>query len=177
MFNAQFSILNIQRTRSTSLNSTLTIRNLTILLVLTTTIFLQSCFQCITGGELHINRNYVSNVCGLLNGVYIKEIKVDSFQNDIPTKYTTIRSTSLYRHGASPNNDPKRLYFDKDCKEVYMWDNENIVDTVKGPMGFKKENWYLFSSRDAHTEIFMLIDKNGDRHFQEVSGKSGLTNF
>ena len=158
-------------------NSTMTIRNLTLLLFLTLLIILTSCLQCITGGQLHIKKNYVSNVCGLVNGVYVREIKVDSFQNDIPAKYTTIRSAPLYRQGASPNNDPKKLYFDKDCKEVYLWDKDNIVDTVKGPMTFNKENWYLFYSMDAHTEIYMFIDKSGDRRFQEVSGHSGLTNF
>jgi len=161
------------------------IRNLTLLFFSTLTIILTSCLQCtsgreqcITGGQLHIKKNYVSNVCGLVNGVYVREIKVDSFQNDIPTKYTTIRSASLYRQLAPPNyNDPKRLYFDKDCKETYLWEKDNIVDTVKGTMTFNKETWYLFYSIDAHTEIFMFIDKSGKRHFQEVSGKSRLTNF
>jgi hypothetical protein len=138
---------------------------------------LQSCFQCITGGQLHIKKTYVSNACGLLNGVYIREIKVDSMQNEIPSKYATLRSTHLYRQGASPNNDPKKLYFYKDYKEVYLWDNDKIVDTIKGPLTFKKENWYLFQSRDAHTEIYMFIDKSDHWNFYEVSGKSGLTNF
>lgn len=153
------------------------IRNWTLLLFSVTSLMLTSCFQCVTGGQLHIKKNYVSNDCGLVNGVYVKEIKADSLQNGIPTKYTVIRSASLYRQGASPNNDPKKLYFDKDCKEIYLWDNDNIVDTIKGPMTFKKDNWYLFYSMDAHTEIYMFVDKSGDRHFQEVSGKSGLTNF
>jgi hypothetical protein len=158
-------------------NSTLPIRNLIMIVVVTSTIMLQSCLQCATGGKLHIKQNYISNVCGLLNGVHIREIKVDSFQGDIPSKYTTIRSASLHRQGASPNNDPKKLYFDKDCKEIYLWDQQNIVDTVKGPMVFKNENWYLFSSQDAHTKIFMFIDKTGDRHFHELSEKSGLSNY
>ena len=161
------------------------IRNLTLLFFSTLTIILTSCLQCtsgreqcITGGQLHIKKNYVSNVCGLVNGVYVREIKVDSFQNDIPTKYTTIRSTSLHRPLSPPDyKDPKRLYFDKDCKEVYLWDKDKIVDTTKGPLTFKNENWYLFYSMDAHTQIYMFIDKSGNRHFQEVSGKSGLTNF
>jgi hypothetical protein len=155
----------------------MTILNLRILIFSTVTFVFQSCLQCITGGQLHIKKNYVSNVCGMVNGVYVREIKVDSFQNDIPTKYTTIRSAPLYRQGASANNDPKRLYFNKDYKEIYLWDKDNIVDTVKGPLTFKKETWYLFYSRDAHTEIFMFIDKAGNRHLNEVSGKSGLTNF
>lgn len=149
----------------------------TLLLFSTLATILTSCLQCITGGQLHIKKSYVSNVCGLVNGVYVKEIKVDSFQNNIPTKYTITRSASLYRQGASPSNDPKKLYFDKDCKEVYLWDKDNIIDTIKGPMTFNRENWYLFYSMDAHTEIYMFVDKSGDRHFQEVSGKSGLTNF
>jgi len=149
-----------------------------ILLFSALAIMLQGCLQCTTGGQLHVKKNYVSNVCGLVNGVYVREIRVDSFQNDIPTKYRTIRSVSLYRQLAPPNyNDPKRLYFDKDCRQVYLWNKDNIVDTIKGPMTFAKNNWYLFWSRDAHTEIFMFIDKSGKRHFQEVSGKSGLTNF
>jgi len=155
----------------------MTIRNLWILIFSTVTIVLQSCLQCITGGQLHIKKKYVSNVCGLVNGVYVRKIEVDSFQNDIPTKYTTIRSASLYRQGASPNNDPKRLYFGKDCKEIYLWEKNKIVDTVKGPLTFEKETWYLFYSRDAHTGIFMFVDKAGNRHFNEVSEKSGLTNF
>ena len=155
----------------------MTIRILTVLLFSTPTLLLQGCLQCITGGQLHIKKNYVSNACGLLNGVSVREIKVDSFKNDIPSKYTTIRSASLYRQGASPNNDPKKLYFDKDCKETYLWDKDNIVDTVKGTMTFNKETWYSFYSMDAHTEIYMFIDKSGDRQFKEVSGKSGLTNF
>ena len=155
----------------------MTIRNLTLLLFSTLITALTSCLQCISGGQLHIKKNYVSNACGLVNGIYVRELKVDSFTNDIPTKYTTIRSTSLYRQGASPNNDPKKLFFDKDCKEVYLWDKDKIVDTTKGPLTFKNENWYLFYSMDAHTEIYMFIDKSGDRVFREVSGKSGLTNF
>ena len=155
----------------------MTIRNLWVLIFLTATIILQSCLQCVTGGQLNIKRNYVSNVCGLVNGVYVREIKVDSFQNDIPTKYKTIRSASLYRQGASPNNDPKRLYFDKDCKEIYLWEKDNIVDTVKGPLTFKKDTWYLFYSKDTHTGIFMFVDKAGNRHMNEISEKSGLTNF
>ena len=155
----------------------MTISNIRLLFFLTLPITLTSCLQCISGGQLHIKQNYVSNTCGLLNGVYVREIKVDSFQNDIPTKYTTIRSASLYKQGASPNNDPKKLYFDKDCKEFYLWDKENIVDTIKGPITFKNENWYLFTSMDAHTEIYMYVDKSGDRSFKEVSGKSGQTNF
>jgi hypothetical protein len=152
-------------------------RNLAILFFLALTIMLQSCLQCITGGQLHVKNNYVSNVCGLLNGVYVREIKVDSFQNEIPAKYTTIRSASLYRKSASPNKDPKRLYFTKDCKQIYLWDKGNIVDTVKGPLTVNKDSWYLFSSSDAHVQIYMFIDKVGTRHFHEVSGKSGLTNF
>ena len=153
------------------------IRNLALLLFSVSTIIWTSCSQCMTGGELHIKKHYVSNDCGLVNGVYVKEIKVDSFKNDIPKAYTTIRSASLYRQGASPNNDPKRLYFDKDCKEIYLWNKDKIVDTIKGPMTFNNENWYSFYSMDAHTEIYMFIDKSGERHFQEVSGKSGLTNY
>jgi hypothetical protein len=149
----------------------------TLLLFPSLTILFTSCVHCITGGKLHIKKNYVSNACGLVNGVYVKEIKVDSFQNYIPSKYTTIRSASLYRQNASPNNDPKKLYFDKDCKEIYLWNKGNIVDTVKGPMTFNKENWYLFYSIDAHTETYMFVDKSGNRRFQEVSGKSGITNF
>lgn len=155
----------------------MTIRDLRMLFLLTLPITLTSCLQCISGGQLHIKQNYISNSCGLVNGVYIREIKVDSFQNDAPTKYTTIRSANLHRQGASPNNDPKKLYFDKDCKEFYLWDRENIVDTVRGPIKFKNENWYLFTSMDAHTEIYMYVDKSGDRSFKEVSGKSGQTNF
>ena len=159
-------------------NSIVTIRNLILLFFCTLPITLTSCLQCITGGQLRVKENYVSNVCGLVNGVYVREIKVDSFQNDIPKKYTTIRSAPLYRQLTPPDyNDPKRLYFDKDCKEVYLWTKDNIVDTVKGPMTFTKNNWYLFWSSDAHTEIFMFIDNSGKRHFQEVSGKSALTNF
>ncbi len=154
------------------------VRSISILLFSTLTIMLQGCLQCTTGGELHVKKSYVSNVCGLVNGVYVREIKVDSFQNDIPTKYTTIRSTSLYRPLSPPDyKDPKRLYFDKDCREVYLWDKDKIVDTTKGPLTFKNENWYLFYSMDAHTQIYMFIDKSGNRHLQEVSGKSGLTNF
>ena len=158
-------------------NSIVTIRNLIFLLFSTLTIILTSCLQCITGGQLHIEKNYISNVCGLVNGVYVREIKVDSFKNEIPSKYKTTLSASLYRQGANPNNDAKKLYFDKDCKEVYLWDKENIVDTVKGPIIFKKENWYVFYSLDAHTEIYMFIDKTGDRKLYEVSAKAGLTNF
>ena len=138
---------------------------------------LHGCLQCITGGRLHVKKNYVSNVCGLVNGVYVREIKVDSFQNHIPTKYITISSASLYRQEASPNKNPKRLYFDKDCKQVYLWNKSNIIDTIKGSLIFNKDSWYLFKSRDANTEIYMFIDKSGDRNFYEVSGKSGLINF
>lgn len=155
----------------------MTIRNLTLLLFSTLIIALTSCLQCISGGQLHIKKNYVSNACGLVNGVYVRELNVDSFTNDIPTKYTTIRSASLYRQGASPNKDPKKLFFDKDCKEVYLWNKDIIIDTLKGPMTFSKEKWYLFYSMDAHTSIFMFIDKSGDRQLHEVSGKSGLNNF
>jgi hypothetical protein len=153
------------------------IRKIAILLFSILTILLQGCLQCITGGQLHVKKNYVSNVCGLLNGVYVREIKVDSFQNDIPAKYTTIRSASLYRQGASPNKDPKRLYFDKDCKQIYLWEKGKIVDTVKVPLIVNKDNWYLFYSSDAHTKVYMFIDKSGNRHLYEISGKSGLTNF
>lgn len=155
----------------------LTVNSLTFLLFLTFIITLTSCLQCITGGKLQIKKNSVSNVCGLLNGVYVEEINVDSFKNGIPAKYTTIRSASLYRQGASPNNDPKRLYFVKDCKEFYLWDKKKIVDTIKGPIIFRKENWYLFSSMDSHTEIYMFIGKSGDRLTHEVSDKSWFTNF
>ena len=158
-------------------NLTVTIRNLTLLVFSALTIILTSCLQCITGGRLHIKKNYVSNVCGLLNGVYVREIKVDSFKNGFPVKYTTLRSASLYRQGASPNHDPKKLYFDKDCKKFYLWDKEKVVDTIKGPFIFSKEKFYSFHSGDAHTEIYMFIDKSGKRHFQELSSKSGLTNF
>lgn len=148
-----------------------------IILSLSIIIVLQSCLQCTTGGQLNIKENYVANVCGLVNGVSIKEIKVDSFKNNIPTKYSTVRSASLYRHGASPNNNPKKLYYDKDCKETYLWNSEVIIDTIKTPINFKNENWYLFYSMDTHTEIFMFIDKSGKRSFHEVSEKSELTNF
>jgi hypothetical protein len=155
----------------------MTFRILTLLLISTTTLFLQSCLQCITGGQLHIKKNHVSNVCGLLNGVAIKEIKVDSFENDIQVKYVTIRSAFLYRQGASPNNDPKKLYFDKDCKEHYLWDKGNVIDTVKGAMKFKNDSWYVFSSYDTHTLVFMFVDKSNDRHIEVVSDKSGNANF
>ncbi len=102
---------------------------------------------------------------------------MDSFKNDIPSKYTTTRSATLYRQGASPNKDPRRLYFNKDCKQVYLWNNDIIIDTIKGPLTFTTDSWYLFHSMDAHTEIYMFIDKSGKRRFHEVSGKSGLTNF
>jgi hypothetical protein len=153
------------------------IRRLVSVSFLTLTAMLQGCMQCISGGQLHVKKNYVSNECGLVNGVHVREIKVDSFQNDIPTKYTTIRSATLYRQGASPNNDPKKLYFNKDCREIYLWDKNNIVDTVEGPLTFSKQTWYLFSSRDAHTEIYMFVGKSGERQFHEISGKSALTNF
>jgi hypothetical protein len=65
-----------------------------IILSLSIIIVLQSCLQCTTGGQLNIKENYVANVCGLVNGVSIKEIKVDSFKNNIPTKYSTVRSAS-----------------------------------------------------------------------------------
>jgi len=156
------------------------INNLTLLVLSIFTFISQGCsrLQCITGGNLHIKKNYVSNACGLVNGVYVREIKVDSFHNELPIRYITVRSASLYRQLASPHySDPKRLYFDKDCKEVYLWDKDRIVDTIKGPLAFNTNNWYLFYSMDAHTEIFMFIDKSGRRHFQEVSGKSGLRNL
>ena len=155
----------------------MTTPNFTFLLFSTFTSLLTGCLQCVTGGQMHIKKNYVSNTCGLVNGVYVREIMVDSFVNNIPTKYTTIRSASLYRQGSSPSNDPKKLYFDKDCKEVYLWDKNNIIDTVKSQFTFNIENWYLFESMDAHTNIFMFIDKSGDRNIYEVSGKSGLMNF
>lgn len=155
----------------------MTFRIVTLFLISGLTLILQSCLQCITGGELHIKRNHVSNVCGLLNGVDIKGIQVDSFENNIPVKYVTLRSAFLYRQGASPNNDPKKLYFDKDCKEHYLWENGNVIDTLKGTMAFKNDSWYVFSSHDAHTKIYMFIDKSGDRQFKEKSNKSGNTNF
>lgn len=154
------------------------VRSVIIFLFSAVTFTLQGCLQCTTGGQLRIKKSYVSNVCGLVNGVYVREIKVDSFQNDIPVKFTTIRSASLYRPLSPPDyKDPKRLYFDKDCKEVYLWDKDKIIDTANGPLTFKNENWYLFYSMDAHTGIYMFIDKSGNRHFREVSEKSGLKNF
>ena len=155
----------------------MTFRILTLFMISALTLILPSCLQCITGGQLHIKRNYVSNVCGLLNGVDIKEIKVDSFENDVPVKYVTLRSAFLYRQGASPNNDPQKLYFNNDCKEHYLWDNGNVIDTVKGIMKFKSDSWYVFSSYDTHTKIYMFIDKSGERQFEEVSDKSGNVNF
>lgn len=154
----------------------MTSRSFIFLLFPILVILLTGCLQCITGGNLHVRKNYVSNICGLVNGVYVREIKVDSFDKDIPAKFTTIRSAPLYRKGG-PHSDPRKLYFDRDCKEIYLWHNGKIVDTLKGPMIFNKEQWYLFYSMDAHTEIYMFIDKRGDRQFHEVSGKSGLTNF
>jgi hypothetical protein len=157
--------------------SAMTVRNLTLLLFGVLSLFLIGCLQCITGGRLHVNKNSVSNICGLLNGVHVQEIVVDSFENDIPIKYKPTRSTTLYRQGASPNHDPKKLHFGRDCKEVYLWDKDKIIDTVNGPMSFTKQNWYSFYSSDAHTKIYMYVDKSGRRHFHETSGKSGLTNF
>jgi hypothetical protein len=150
---------------------------LSILLFFIPSIMLQGCLQCITGGNLHIKKRYVSNVCGLLNGVYVREVKVDSFYNNVPVKYATLRSASLYKQGASPNKDPKRLYFAKDCKRVFLWDKNKIVDTLYEPIKFNKNNWYLFHSTDANMEIFMFVDELGKRHFQQVEGKSGLRNF
>ena len=153
------------------------LRNLLIFYFSVLSVFVPSCTRCITGGQLHIKENYISNACGLINGVYIKEIQVDSIVNNIPTKFITILSATLYRQGASPNNVPTRLYFDKDCKEVYLWSNEKIIDTIQSSFTFKEEAWYSFHSMDSHQEIFMLVDKSGKRHFYEVSEKSGLTNF
>jgi hypothetical protein len=138
---------------------------------------IQGCLQCISGGNLHIRKKYVSNVCGLVNGVYVSEIRVDSFKNDLPFKYSTISSASLYRQGASPNHDPKRLYYTKDCKRIFLWKNDRIYDTLNTSFAFKQNSWYQFHSSDAHTDIFIFIDKSGKRHFNEVSGKAGLINF
>ena len=146
-------------------------------LFLFTIFFTQSCIECVTGGDLDIYEKYVYNNCGLLNGVYIEEIKIDSIVDGIPLKYTTVLSANLYKQGASPNNNPTRLYFDKDCKEIYSWEKGKIIDTLKGPLIFKKNTWYSFHSTDANENIFMFIEQIGKRHFKRVSGKSGLSNF
>ncbi len=141
-------------------------------------ILFQGCFvQCITGGNLHVKKKYVSNFCGLVNGVYIEEIKVDSLHHEIPVKYSRLRTANLYREGATPDKDPKRLYFIRDCKAYYTWKNGKITDTVKGALDFKLNNWYLFSSTDSNTSIFMFIDGEGRKTFKEVSEKSRLVNF
>jgi hypothetical protein len=149
----------------------------TCLTIFPAILMLQSCLQCISGGKLHVKRKYVSNVCGLLNGVFVSEIRVDSFHNGLPVKYANIRSTTLYRNGASPNKDPKRLYYAKDCKRVFLWQNNKIKDTINQPMTFSKSNWYLFDSYDANTAIFMHIDSTGKRRLQEVERRSGFVNF
>lgn len=86
---------------------------------------------------------------------------MDSFQNNMPSKYIVLKGATLYRQGASPNNDPKRLYFDKDCKENYIYQGDQIIDTIKGPMVFKRSAWYLL--QDDDTNVFMFIDNSGDR--------------
>jgi hypothetical protein len=119
------------------------------------------CSICIGSGELVVKKNYLYNKCGLLNGVSVKEIKVDSLQNNVPSKYRMLRAAILYRQGATPNNDPKRLYFEKDCKESYVYQGGQIADTIKGPMTFKRNAWYLLEDDD--TIIFMFIDSSDER--------------
>jgi hypothetical protein len=147
-----------------------------LLLCLLIVIILQSCLQCITGGNLHVKKRFVSNVCGLANGVYVREIKVDNFNDRLPVKYSILRSASLYREGRKPGVDPKRLYY-KDCKRFFNWFNDRITDTVAAPLDFRKNNWYIFSSSDANTDIFMFVDERGKRHLIEKSGKADLINF
>jgi hypothetical protein len=132
-----------------------------LLFFLLASLELWSCSICIGGGELVVKKNYVYNKCGLLNGVSINEIKVNSFQNNVPSKYIVLRGATLYRQGASPNNDPKRLYFDKDCKENYIYQGDQIIDTIKGPMAFNRNAWYLLQNDD--TNVFMFIDDSGNR--------------
>ncbi|MGG9963806.1 hypothetical protein [Ferruginibacter sp. SUN106] len=148
-------------------------RNLTCLPFLLLITILPGCIQCITGGNLHVRKKYIGNVCGLANGIDIEEIKVDSFKNEVPVTYTKLRSAYLYKQ----SNNPMRLYFARDCKNVLVWEKNKIVDTLHQPLAFNKNNWYVFYSSDAHMTIFMFVDAKGKRHFKEVEGKSGLVNF
>lgn len=148
-------------------------RNLPFFIFFLLIAILSGCIQCITGGNIHIRKKYIGNVCGLANGIYVEEIKADSFKNEVPVVYTKLRSASLYKQ----SNNPMRLYFTRDCKNVLVWENNKIVDTLHQPLAFHKNNWYVFHSTDAHMTIFMFVDAGGKRHFKEVEGKSGLVNF
>ena len=138
------------------------VKNQFALLVITIIPMITGCI-CLGGGELKVKKNHVFNKCGLLNGVYVTEIQVDSFENGRPVKYQPLRSTLLFRRGATPIKDPKKLYFKRDEKEFYLHHGEEIIDTVKGPMAFKKGMWY--SMVDDDSQVFMVIEKSGKRKF------------
>lgn len=161
-----------------------------ILLIVGGLYFLKSFFSAFAPPKVTVTREYISSSHGLINGVDIEKIQVDSIGgNDLPVKYTTVYRVSCGSADAA-RKSPNKINFFKP-NDDYFWSEDTTkvrythislsrqsLDTTNKlwwtrefgkqpvcPLRFETGQWYLITIGDPRvTGIFFYIDSSGKEH-------------
>lgn len=141
------------------LQSFFMIRLFTYLLVTALVFPFLGCYQCMVGGRLIAKQNYTLNKCGFSSGVQIQEIKVDSFSNNVPAKYSTTKWCRLYDDNRRIDREPKRLYYSKHCDTIHVSPDAKM----QCPFKFNNNTWYWARSDNVTASVFIYVNNAGKK--------------
>lgn len=110
------------------------------------------CFYCMGGGVLVARQTHIYNKCGMSSGVTITELRIDSFTNNLPSKYSDVEKTRLYLNNDKLYNDPKRLYFSRHCHVPFADSACRFV--------LKPNTWYSANVAN-YLQTFFYVDEKG----------------